>query len=132
VKSLTTGMKVRDEHMRKYIFTTPDGQVPDVDFNADHATCSANGSSADFSCQVSGALTIRGVSHKFATSLNVKQQSSGDSVTFRAAGDGVVKLSDYGIAAPSQFGVSATNEVKLYLSFAARQIEHSASSGGAH
>src|SRR5690349_10713871 len=28
VKTLQTGMGVRDEHMRKYIFTTPDGQTP--------------------------------------------------------------------------------------------------------
>src|SRR6516164_7585791 len=35
VRSLSTGMKVRDEHMQKYIFTTPDGQMPDVIFSAD-------------------------------------------------------------------------------------------------
>jgi hypothetical protein len=33
VKSLSTGMGVRDEHMRKYIFTTGQGQVPGSAFH---------------------------------------------------------------------------------------------------
>jgi len=60
-KSLSTGMKARDEHMRKYIFTTPDGQEPDLRFAAGTAACRAGGSSHEFACQVTGNLTIRGV-----------------------------------------------------------------------
>ena len=39
VSSLRTGIKLRDEHMRKYIFETADGQVPDVRFSAESADC---------------------------------------------------------------------------------------------
>ncbi len=133
VKSLVTGMKVRDEHMRKYIFTTADGQLPDVEFTAGQAACRGNGGPDGFTCQVSGALSIRGVSHAFSTSLNVREQSSGGGMTFRATGDGVVKLSDYGIAQPTQFGVSTTNDVKLRLSFTGRLAPstESAGAGGA-
>jgi polyisoprenoid-binding protein YceI len=128
VKSLATGMKVRDEHMRKYIFTTSDGQVPDVEFSADKATCNPS-SAGEFTCQVTGNLTIRGQARPFSTVLSVKQQAS----TFRATGDGVVKLSDYGIPLPTQFGVSTTNEVKLKLSFVGRPAPaQSANNGGGH
>jgi hypothetical protein len=41
VKSIVTGMTVRDEHMRKLIFTKPDGTVPDVTFLSHEATCAA-------------------------------------------------------------------------------------------
>jgi len=132
VKSLATGMKVRDEHMRKYIFTNADGQVPDVEFAADQVTCRKNGGAEDFLCQVAGSLTIRGVAHAFSTALNVKEQSSAAGATFRASGDGVVKLSDYGIPLPKQFGVSTTDEVKLKISFVGRTSPtQTAGSGGA-
>jgi polyisoprenoid-binding protein YceI len=132
VKSLATGMKVRDEHMRKYIFTTAEGQVPDMEFTADKVACKTSGGPEDFLCQVSGNLSIRGQARPFATTLNVKEQSS----TFRASGEGLVKLSDYGIPIPKQFGVSTSNEVKLKLTFAAKLTTtsgntQSASAGGA-
>ena len=34
VKSISTGMGLRDEHMRKYIFTQADGSMPDLQFKA--------------------------------------------------------------------------------------------------
>src|SRR5581483_1324538 len=58
VKSLATGMKVRDEHMRKYIFVRSDGQMPDVEFKADKTTC-ARTAGDDFTCQAAGQLSIR-------------------------------------------------------------------------
>jgi polyisoprenoid-binding protein YceI len=118
VKTLATGMKVRDEHMRKYIFTTGDGQLPDLRFSADSLTCPVNASSQESTCQIAGQLNIRGIAHQFAMNLNVRAQSG---TTFHGAGDAVVRLSDYGITPPSQFGVSASNEVKLHIDFAARQ-----------
>jgi polyisoprenoid-binding protein YceI len=121
VKTLSTGMKVRDEHMRKYIFVTPEGQTPDLEFSASQTACHGGGSGAEFTCQVSGNLSIRGVSRPFQTNLNIKQHTSGSADTFRVTGDGVVKLSDYGIKAPSQFGVSASNDVKLQFNLNARE-----------
>jgi polyisoprenoid-binding protein YceI len=114
VKSLVTGMTVRDEHMRKLIFTNPDGTVPDVKFMSREATCApAKGQTA---CTVSGELAIRGILRPFTMTLTVSRDSAG----FRAAGDGIVKLSAYGIDQPTQFGVRTRDEVKLHLEFTAR------------
>jgi polyisoprenoid-binding protein YceI len=41
VKSIQTGMSVRDEHMRNYIFTTADGKTPDLRFEASGTECVA-------------------------------------------------------------------------------------------
>ena len=118
VNSLATGMKVRDEHMRRYIFTTPDGKEPDLRFVADNGLCGASGSGREFTCQLAGNLTIRGVARPLSISLHVKEQGSAGSL--RAAGDGLVKLSDYGIEPPSQFGVKPSNDVKFHLEFTGR------------
>lgn len=114
VKTLATGMGLRDEHMRKYIFTTADGQIPDLRFKGDHAGCS--GPERESTCQVEGILAIRGVARPFTITLKVRQDAAG----FKALGDAVVKLSAYGIEQPSQFGVKTTDEVQLHFDFTAR------------
>ncbi len=74
-------------------------------------------------CTVSGQLTIRGTQRPFAMTLQVTGTGGG----YRAAGLGTVKLSAWGIAQPSQFGVTTTDDVKLRLEFTARAVEHRAS-----
>ena len=128
IKSLSTGMAVRDEHMRKYVFTAADGQAPDLRFEADRAECSGRAGSQEFNCQVSGNLSIRAVSRPFAIHLKVRQ--TGGQPAFKAAGEAVVKLSDYEIPQPTQFGVKISNEVKLRLEFIARQRPAESSSLG--
>ncbi len=64
-------------------------------------------------------MTIRGVSRPANIALRVKEQL-GSTSSYRVEGDGIVKLSDYGIAAPSQFGVKPADEVKLHLDFSAK------------
>lgn len=116
VKTLSTGMKLRDEHMRKYIFQTPDGQVPDVRFSANTAECSPGGSGDQSRCVASGLLTIRGTARPFVIELLVTR----DNDVFRVKGGGNVKLSAYGIERPSQFGVKTADDVKLHLELSAR------------
>jgi len=115
VETLQTGLKLRDEHMRKYIFTTSDGQVPDVRFVADKATC-AKASGNQSTCQLAGDLVIRGTARPFTIALKVTE----DNGSYHASGDSVVKLSTYGIEKPSQLGVKTADEVKLRLDFTAR------------
>ena len=115
VKSIGTGMKLRDEHMRKYVFTTDTGEVPDVRFVGDKAECSKV-SANQSTCQVAGSLTIRGTARPFSIALKVKE----DGDRFHASGDSVVRLSAYGIEPPSQLGVTTSDEVKLRLEFTAR------------
>ena len=115
VKTLGTGMGLRDDHMRKYVFTTPDGQTPDVKFTAKQAACSKSGSNQS-TCDVTGDLSIRGIARPFTIALKVNE--NGDS--YRAQGEGLVKLSTYGIPQPSQLGVHTDDEIKLRLDFTAR------------
>jgi polyisoprenoid-binding protein YceI len=115
VKTLNTGMGLRDQHMRKYIFTTSDGQTPDVKFVAKSAACTKTGANRS-TCDVTGDLSIRGTARPFTIALQVTE----DADSYRAAGEGIVKLSTYGIPQPSQLGVRTDDDIKLRLEFTAR------------
>lgn len=115
VKSLATGISVRDEHMRNRIFALPDGQLPDIEFKSELGVCDPV-NAQEFSCQLSGYLAIRGTSQPLSVRLRAKQQA-GVTWSFRAAGDLLVRLSDYSITPPSQFGIKPLNEVKIHLEF---------------
>src|SRR5262245_19264380 len=116
VKSLATGMSLRDEHMRKLVFTDADGNVPDLKFVSREAKCASEGTKRQPPCTVSGDLAIRGVRRPCAMPLRITR----DGAALRAAGGGVVKLRAYGIEQPSQFGVRTRDEVKLRLDFPPR------------
>jgi polyisoprenoid-binding protein YceI len=124
VQSLNTGLGLRDSHMRKHVFTTPDGQLPDVRFTADQAACTPLDAASQASCQVAGTLAIRGQPRAFAMALQVKRQ--GDA--FRAVGDGAIKLSEYGIERPTQFGVTVEDAVNVRLEFTATSRADTATS----
>jgi polyisoprenoid-binding protein YceI len=111
VKTLVTGMAVRDEHMRKYTFTTASGEVPDLRFESGKIVCPGVAQAREATCPIAGTLTIRGVASAFSIPLKVRQEGA----AFRVTGDGTVKLSDYGIAQPSQLGVKTANEVQIHL-----------------
>jgi polyisoprenoid-binding protein YceI len=111
VESLTTGLRLRDEHMRKYVFTTSSGEVPDLRFSAGSVTCPP--ANAPSTCQVSGELAVRGTPRPFTVALKISRKGA----AFRVTGDGMVKLGEYGIAAPSQLGVTTHEDVKVHLDF---------------
>lgn len=112
VTSLATGMGLRDSHMRKYVFTTADGQTPDVKLDAGHAAC-APAAGHEMTCQLSGNLAIRGLLRPFSMTLKINESAG----TFHAAGDADIKLSAYQIERPSQLGVQTDDDVKLHLEF---------------
>ena len=116
VKSIGTGMGVRDSHMRKYVFTTADGQVPDLRFSADKAVCSKP-EGKQSTCELAGNLAIRGTQRPFTVVLKVSEE--GD--TLLAVGDAKVTLSAYGIERPSQLGVTTADDVKLRFDLTAKQ-----------
>jgi polyisoprenoid-binding protein YceI len=118
VRTLSTGMSLRDEHMRKFVFTTSDGTLPDMRFVADRVVC-ADASGITRTCQLSGQLTIRGTARPFEIGLAVKSEGA----EFRAVGDGITKLSTYGIPAPSQLGVTTMDDVKLHVDFVVKRVE---------
>jgi polyisoprenoid-binding protein YceI len=117
VTSLRTGIKLRDEHMRKYIFETPEGQLPDVRFSANAADC-PQAAGGGYTCTATGELAIRGTPRPFAIALKVVRHGDGYKVT----GDGKLALSSYGIERPSQFGVRTEDEVRIHLELDARNI----------
>jgi polyisoprenoid-binding protein YceI len=117
VASLKTGIRLRDEHMRKYIFQTPDGQVPDVRFTAEAVDCPRAESSNVYTCPLSGSLTVRGTSRPFAITLKATRHAD----SFRVAGDAKLALSAYEIERPSQFGVRTDDEVRIHLEFSVRK-----------
>jgi polyisoprenoid-binding protein YceI len=125
VKSLGTGMGMRDSHMRKYIFTTSDGKVPDLRFSADKAVCSKP-EGRQSSCELAGALEIRGTARPFTVVLKVSED--GDSL--RAIGDGTVTLSAYGIERPSQLGVTTEDDVKLKFDLTAKAAARPVATSG--
>ena len=117
VRSLETGMALRDDHMRKYIFTTAAGETPDVQFSSERAECPRSESARRATCTVSGALAIRGTTKPFVMTVIISEENG----SIRASGTGIIKLSTYGIDQPSQLGVRTTDEVKLKLELTARR-----------
>lgn len=128
VKSILTGMSIRDEHMRRYIFTLDGNQTPDLRFEAGDTVCAAAGRGNEFTCRMVGTLAIRGTARPFSILLKVRAESAG--AGFRASGDSTVKLSDYSIATPSQFGVKTADEIQLHIEFTGKEAPASVASGG--
>lgn len=119
VRTLSTGMKVRDEHMQKYIFTAASGQVPDIVFSASEGVCTRTAPGHDLSCRVHGSLEIRGTSHPVEITVAAKEDKGARA--FHATGGTTIKLADFNIEAPSQLGVRTSNEVKVRFDFTAKQ-----------
>src|SRR5258708_15350 len=71
---------------------------------------------------LAGVVEVESGTAIFTATTNVPRvkELSGSTPSYRVEGDGIVKLSEYGIAAPSQFGVKPADEVKLHLDFSAK------------
>jgi len=113
VKTLGTGISLRDEHMRRYVFTTPAGEIPDMRFEGGNVSCPGVLAGHEAACNISGTLSIRGIPRGFSIMLKIREANGGPS--FRGGGEGLVRLSDYGIDSPSQFGVKTANEIQVHL-----------------
>ena len=99
--------------MRRYVFTTSGGEVPDLRFEGGNASCPGVLAGHEATCNISGTLSIRGIPRSFSVMLKIREANGGPS--FRGGGDSVVRLSDYGIDPPSQFGVKTANEIQVHL-----------------
>ncbi len=58
VNSISTGMKVRDKHLRQRIFQTEEGEFPDIEFFSSGVNCT--GQLDYMECDVKGFLKIGG------------------------------------------------------------------------
>jgi polyisoprenoid-binding protein YceI len=112
-ESLTTGLSLRDNHMRKKIFSLDDGTMPPLEFASDRALCPEPAAGQESVCTVPGELILRGVRRPFTFSLKVRNEGK----TYRVTADSLVLLSAFGIERPCQLGVCVSDEVKLKLEF---------------
>ena len=108
VESLHTGMRIRDRHMRDRVFRTEDGSLPVLAFTTRESLCTRRSDAA--TCLMVGSLSIRGVPRELAMEITATRHRDD---AYRAEGEAVIRLSDYGIERPSQFGVTVTDEVEL-------------------
>lgn len=112
VAALTTGMDLRDQHMRERVFTAPDGTTPDVRFASQGAVCSA--AAQEVTCQVPGDLSFRGSTRPLKVTLKVREENG----EFRVTGDSLVKLDEYGVDTSAWGGaVRVENEVQFHFEF---------------
>ena len=107
VDSLSTGMKMRDRHMKERVFKMPDESVPDINFSSTKIECVA--ADKNENCTVDGTLKLHGVSK--AVQLKITKVASGKE--FDLSGKAAVKLTDFGITPPSQLGVTVQDEVHI-------------------
>jgi polyisoprenoid-binding protein YceI len=114
VESLTTGMGMRDKHMRQRVFTGPDGQLSDLVYRGGKTECAISQDSNAITCSLKGELAIRGVPRPLILALNIRENSSG---RYRVVGEGAVRLTDYGIDPPRQLGVRVDDQVQLRFEF---------------
>jgi polyisoprenoid-binding protein YceI len=125
-KTLGTGISLRDEHMRKYIFATPAGEVPDLRFEGKNISCPGVMAGHEANCNVSGTLSIRGTPRNFSITLKIREANG--ALAFRIGGEGLVRLSDYGIEPPSTFGVKTANEIQVHLEIPETSVTQSEAS----
>jgi polyisoprenoid-binding protein YceI len=116
VQTLNTGMGLRDDHMRRRVFETSKGVAPDLRFAAENVSCEGAGDTK--TCRVTGDLVIRDTPRPFAITLRVTERGT----AFHVAGDSIVRLSSYGIEAPSQLGVTTADDVSLHIEFVGKLL----------
>ena len=126
-KTLSTGMGIRDQHMREKIFTAQDGSVPELRFEAPSASCPSPIAGKNAACNITGTFFLRGEGKPLQMALNVKQEGK-QNATYRVTGESTLQLTDYGIQPPSQLGIRVSNQVKVKVEFVT--TEHSATEAG--
>lgn len=99
--ALTTGIGMRDSHMRERIFQTPEGALPDLEFRSTAAAACAAGAE----CEIPGMLKIQGKEQ----ALVLKTRLEGKI----AIGKAEIFLSKYGIALPEHLGVKVQEPIQI-------------------
>jgi polyisoprenoid-binding protein YceI len=116
-ESLTTGMSLRDHHMRKKIFALEDSTMPTVEFTSDSVVCPYTPPGQETVCAVSGELALRGVRRPYSFSIKVRNEGK----AYRVSAESALSLAAFGIERPCQLGVCVSDEVKLKLDFRANE-----------
>ena len=116
VKSIKTGMSLRDEHMYHKIFQAASGEFPDIQFTSTAGSCQV--SAQKKTCVATGTLTIAGKSRDQTISVLVSKQDK----RYRATGETSISLSRFDIPRPRQFGVTVKNDVRITVDITTQQV----------
>lgn len=114
-KSLSTGMSLRDHHMRQRVFATTASELPQLEFTSNTINCPELTEGKDVPCDASGTMKVRGVDRPFTWPLKIRF----DGKAYRVNGDTTVKLSAFGIEPPCQLGVCVSDGVQVRIEFLA-------------
>ncbi|MBF0351827.1 MAG: YceI family protein [SAR324 cluster bacterium] len=107
LEALSTGIKVRDKHMKEKIFQTQDGQQPPILFKSQQNSCVVEIKGGD--CTLNGELEIAGRNLPTAIPLHVEQTEG----TWKASGQMVILLDAFQIKPPGYMGVKVNNAVTV-------------------
>jgi polyisoprenoid-binding protein YceI len=91
---LSTGIGLRDRHMREKIFTASDG-TPEMRFHDESIVCRLPANAPQAPCEISGTITLRGISRPLRMTMRLR--IDGNPANYRATADGSLRLSDFGI-----------------------------------
>jgi len=107
IESISTGMGVRDKHMRKHVFLSESGEYPDLKFKSSVSKCRQGTSSTR--CKIDGLLTIRGITRELSVQLEIEESNKANQ--FHSTVQGTVDMSSHDIKPIKQFGVKIDKRV---------------------
>ncbi|MGK5094997.1 YceI family protein [Deltaproteobacteria bacterium TL4] len=113
VDALSSGISLRDRHMREKVFTTPEGSTPPIVFQSAQNTCALLSGSSD--CQLVGELQMSGQQQSLSVPLHLVKQEG----HWKASGEIAVSLEAFKIKVPAYLGVKVENLV--IIKFEVRQ-----------
>lgn len=90
VKSIKTGMDIRDKHMQERIFTATDNSMPDITYKASKADCKQGSSASEQNCVITGELNIRGEKQPFPLIVVLKDGS-------KVSGSAIIDVLQFGV-----------------------------------
>jgi polyisoprenoid-binding protein YceI len=108
VELLTTGMSLRDRHMKDLVFRDAGGGLPPLKLASQRIEC------REGRCRISGLLSIRGI-ERLADFECALEGGTGGAPVSSSSCSAVIKLSSYQIEPPAQLGVKVQDEVTLKL-----------------
>jgi polyisoprenoid-binding protein YceI len=114
VGSFDTGIELRNRHMReKYLETE---KYPNAVLTVARSAIQFPADGADTAGSAAGTLNLHGQARPITVSY--KAHRAGD--TYAVTGSARVKMTDYGIAAPSYLGVTVKPDIDVAVSFNAK------------
>src|ERR1700682_1246050 len=115
LKTLDTGIGLRNDHMRNAYLETGKGQAFDTAVVSDIRLGDAAAESVQGRTRFTGTLLLHGTKKAIAGQADIRREGA----VARADASFPVVLADFGIAAPRYLGVGVKNEVQVKVSLAA-------------